>query len=323
MVVRLPCSSRATGSPLVRWTCRTTCRATGAGPWFRDGCCATSSTSGGIASHVGEAAVAPVSKPAASGIASLVEEAALAAVSKPAASGIASLVEEGALAAVSKPATSGNASLVEEGRSPVSKPAARSSDSWCLASSPTAAARRASKPSADPSTFKVSAPWVTAAPKARASARSSSAVTRMVPEKETRFSSIVTCRPTAAARASAARAGSYDAAATTWATGAAAPTPARSGASPTPSTCPAPHRPFETGLAAAPQGSASAMPLELRPARRHERGRIKRPETPGAGRLTSRPRPTDPLRDDPPRRDRRTESQSEATDIPGPGFGCL
>ena len=157
-------------------------------------------------------------------------------------------------AAVSKPATSGIASLVEEGRSPVSKPAARSSDSWCRASSPTAAARRASRLSADPSAFRFSAPRVTAAPKARASARSSSAVIRMVPEKETRFSSIVTCRPTAAARASAARAGSYDAAATTWATGAAAPTPARSGASPTPSTCPAPHRPFETGLSGRSSG---------------------------------------------------------------------
>ncbi len=92
---------------------------------------------------------------------------------------------------------------------PAAPSAASGKASCARAISPTAAARRASRVSSDPSALSCSAPWVTAAARSRASARSSSAVTVMVPAKETCSSSMVTCRPSAPrAASSAAPAGS-------------------------------------------------------------------------------------------------------------------
>ncbi len=82
---------------------------------------------------------------------------------------------------------------------PSSGPApARSNASWFRASCPAAFDRRTSSGSVDPSRARRSAPWLIAASRSRASARSSSPSTRLVPLKETWRCWTSKCRPSAA-----------------------------------------------------------------------------------------------------------------------------
>ena len=85
-----------------------------------------------------------------------------------------------------------SASLLAGGRS------SRSRASWLRASCPAAIERRTSRESVDPNVSSSCAPFATAVSRSRASARSSSPVSWLVPPKETCWWSMLKCRPSAA-----------------------------------------------------------------------------------------------------------------------------